>query len=135
MYWSWRYVYIVRIILEKLANLKTVNIVTQIFDRFVTDSGIRKSIGNIGLSWNFKMLQWINLNESFRPYYIHYEDFVKRFSKNSFQSFQRYTKKKPKSPILNEVALIDRWWENGLISFQDRKNENTPKFPSIKVWY
>ena len=50
MYWSLRYVYIVRIILEKLANVKTVNIVTQIFDRFVTDSGIRKSIGNIGLS-------------------------------------------------------------------------------------
>ena len=44
----------------------TVNVVTQFFDR-------------IGLSWNFKMLHWINLNESFRPYYIHYEDYVKRF--------------------------------------------------------
>ena len=21
------------------------------------------------------------------------------------------------------------------VSFQDRKNENTPKFPSIKIWY
>ena len=25
------------------------------------------------------LLQWGNLNESFRPYYIHYEDYVKRF--------------------------------------------------------
>ena len=36
----------------------------------------------------------INLNESFRPYYIHYEDYVKRFQKNSFESFARYTKKR-----------------------------------------
>ena len=26
----------------------------------------------IGFSWNFKALQWINLNESFRHFYIHY---------------------------------------------------------------
>ena len=36
-------------------------------------------IRRIGLSWNFKVLQWINLNESFRHYYTHYEDYVKRF--------------------------------------------------------
>ena len=36
-------------------------------------------VRRIGLSWNFKMLQWINPNESFRPYYIHYEHYVKRF--------------------------------------------------------
>ena len=37
-------------------------------------------VRRIGLSWNFfKMLQRINLNESSRPYYIHYEDYVKRF--------------------------------------------------------
>ena len=36
-------------------------------------------IRRIGLSWNFKVLRWINLNESFRHFYIHYEDYVRRF--------------------------------------------------------
>ena len=52
------------------------------------------------------MLQRINLNKSFRPYYINYEDYVKRFFKNSFESFQRYTKKGLKIQILSEVALL-----------------------------
>ena len=25
--------------------------------------------------------------------------------------------------------------KTGLLSFQDRKNESTPKFPIIKIWY
>ena len=39
--------------------------------------------------------------------------------------------KSAKVQILNEVALIQvvRKW----VSFQDRKNENTPKFPSLKI--
>ena len=68
----------------------------------------------IGLSWNFKVYQWINLNESFRHYYIHYGDCVKRFSKNSFESFQRYTKKRFKSKFCMKLHLY-RWWENGLV--------------------
>ena len=35
--------------------------------------------------------------------------------------------------ILNEVALILVLRKR--VSFQDRKNENTPKFPSIKISY
>ena len=35
--------------------------------------------------------------------------------------------------ILNEVAFIQVVTKR--VSFQDRKNENTPKFPSIKIWY
>ena len=38
-----------------------------------------------------------------------------------------------KGHILNEVALIQVVRKR--LSFQDRKNENTPKFPSIKLWY
>ena len=36
-----------------------------------------------------------------------------------------------KVQILNEVALIQVVRKR--VSFQDRKNENTPKFPSIKI--
>ena len=40
--------------------------------------------------------------------------------------------KKPlKVQILNEVALIQVVRKR--LSFQDRKNENTPKFPSIEI--
>ena len=53
--------------------------------------------------------------------------------KKSFESFQRYTKKALKVQILNEVALIQVVRKR--VSFQDRKNENTPKFPSIKIRY
>ena len=35
--------------------------------------------------------------------------------------------------ILNEVEL--RQVLRKRVSFQDRKNKNTPKFPSIKIWY
>ena len=76
------------------------------------------------------MLQLINQNDSFRPYYIHYEDYVKTFKKISSRHF-RDIQKALKVQVLNEVALIKvvRKW----VSFQDRKNENTPKFPSIKI--
>ena len=57
---------IVRIILENSHNVKTVNVVTQIFDRFV-----------------------------------------------GYRNYTRVVRKR--------------------VSFQDRKNENTPKFPSIEI--
>ena len=40
-------------------------------------------------------------------------------------------KKVQKVQILNEVSLIQV--ERKRVSFQDRKNENTPKFPTIKI--
>ena len=40
-------------------------------------------------------------------------------------------KKALKVQILNEVSLIQV--DRKRISFQDRKNENTPKFPGIKI--
>ena len=40
-------------------------------------------------------------------------------------------KKALKVQILNEVSLIQV--ERKRVTFQDRKNENTPKFPSIKI--
>ena len=38
-----------------------------------------------------------------------------------------------KVQILNEVAR--RQVVRKRVSFEDRKNENTPKFPSIEIWY
>ena len=40
-------------------------------------------------------------------------------------------KKALKVQILNEVSLIQV--ERKRVSFQDRKNEKTPKFPGIKI--
>ena len=62
---------------------------------------------------------------------MHYEDYVKRFKKNSLESFQIYTKKRQKSKFLMKLQL-DRWWGNGLV-FKIAKNENTPKFASIEI--
>ena len=45
------------------------NVVTRIF------------FGRVGFSWNFKVLQGINPNESFRHCYIHHEDYVMRVLK------------------------------------------------------
>ena len=42
-------------------------------------------------------------------------------------------KKALKVQISNEVALIQVVRRR--VSFQDPKNENTPKFPIIKIWY
>ena len=42
-------------------------------------------------------------------------------------------KKGQKVQILNEVAPIPRQVVRKRVSCQDRKNENTPKFPSIKI--
>ena len=49
----------------------------------------------LGFSWNFKVLKWINLNESFRHCYKHHEDYVMRFKKNSVEpnSFRDNTEK------------------------------------------
>ena len=51
----------------------------------------------------------------------------------SSRFMQRYKKKPLKVQILNEVAL--RQVVRKRVSFYDRKNENTSKFPSIKISY
>ena len=57
---------------------------------------------------------------------------MKIFLKNSFSRF-RDVQKSAKSQILNEVSLLQMVRKR--VSFQDRKEENTPKFPSIEIWY
>ena len=113
---------IVRIIFEKLAS-------RQCSECCIADFW---QVRRIGLSWNFKVLQWINLNESFRLYYIHYKGYVKRFSKIRSSRF-RDIQKARKVQVLNEVALIQVVRKR--VSLQDPKNANTPKFPRIKIWY
>ena len=77
------------------------------------------------------MLQWINPHESFRRYYIHYEDYAKRLRKFVRVVSEIY-KKALIVQILNEVAL--RQVARKRVSFQDRKNENTSKFPIISKY-
>ena len=55
---------------------------------------------------------------------------MKIFLKNSFSRF-RDVQKSAKSQILNEVSLLQMVRKR--VSFQDRKEENTPKFPSIEI--
>ena len=62
---------------------------------------------------------------------MHYEDYVKRFLKKIVRAVLEIYKKALKVQILNEVALIQVVRKR--VSFQDRKNENTPKFPSIEI--
>ena len=69
------------------------------------------------------------VNESFRPD-IHYEDYVKRLKKIVRVVSEIY-EKALKVQILNEVALIQLVRKR--VGFEDRKNENTPKFPSNKI--
>ena len=56
---------------------------------------------------------------------------------SDFKKFVRVVseiyKKALKVHILNEVALIEVVRKR--VSFEDRKNENAPKFPSIKISY
>ena len=52
------------------------------------------------------------------------------FKKNSFETFQRYSKIALKVQILNEIAL--RQVVRKRFSFQECKNENTPKFLALK---
>ena len=59
---------------------------------------------------------------------IMWRDF-KKIRSSRFRDIQ----KKLKVQILNEVAL--RQVVRKRASFQERKNENTRKFPSIKIWY
>ena len=60
---------------------------------------------------------------------IMWGDFKKKFVRVVSDIY----KKALKVQILNEVALIQVVRKR--VGFQDRKNENTPKFPSIKIWY
>ena len=75
------------------------------------------------------MLQFINLNESFRHYYIHYADYeiLKKFVRVVSEIF----KKALKVQILSEVALAQMVRKR--VSFKDRESEGTPKFPSIEI--
>ena len=65
----------------------------------------------------------INRYESFR-HFIHHEDYVMRFKKNSVEQFQRYTEKTLKIKIWSKVAL-------GQVV--TKKKEKTPKFPTIAL--
>ena len=63
---------------------------------------------------------------------------VRALASTSFPGFSPFVqviseiyKKALKVQILNEVALIQVLRKR--VSFQDRKNESTPKFPSIKI--
>ena len=58
----------------------------------------------------------------------------KDFQKKFVRVVSEIYKKGLKVQILNEVALI-QVVSRKRVSFQDRKNESTPKFPSIKIWY
>ena len=55
--------------------------------------------------------------------------FFKKIRSSRFRDIQESANIKVQ--ILNEVSLIQV--ERKRVSFQDRKNENTPKFPSIKI--
>ena len=56
---------------------------------------------------------------------------MRRDFKKFVRAVSEIYKKVLKVQILNEVALIQVVRKP--VSFQDRKNENTPKFPSIKI--
>ena len=59
---------------------------------------------------------------------IMWRDF-KKIRSSRFRNIQKALKVQ----ILNEVAL--RQVVRKRVSFQDRRNENTPKFPGIEIWY
>ena len=56
---------------------------------------------------------------------------MNRFKKKFVRVVSEIYKKVLKVQILNEVANIQVVRKR--VSFQDRKNESTPKFPSIKI--
>ena len=56
---------------------------------------------------------------------------MKRFKKKIVRVVSEIYKNELKVQILNEVALIQVVRKQ--VSFQDRKNENTPKFPGTKI--
>ena len=56
---------------------------------------------------------------------------MKRFLKKFVRVVSEIYKKTRKVQILNEVALVQVVRKR--VRFQDRMNESTPKFPSIKI--
>ena len=60
---------------------------------------------------------------------IMYRDLKKKNRSSRFRDIQ----KSAKSPNLEQVAL--RQVVRKRVSFRDRKNENTPKFPTIKILF
>ena len=94
-------------------------------------------VSRIGLSWNFKVLQWINLNESFCEALLYT---VWRLCGAILKKFVRIEKivseiykKALKVQVLNEVIL--RQVVRKRVSFKDTKIENTLKFPNFELWY
>ena len=63
--------------------------------------------------------------------------YIMKIMWTDFKKFVRVVsqvyKKALKVQVLSEVALTQVVRKR--FSFQDRKNENTPKCPSIKIWY
>ena len=59
-------------------------------------------------------------------FYIHYDDYVKRFLKKFVPAVSEIYKKALKVQILNEVALIQVVRKR--VSLHDRKNESTSKY-------
>ena len=60
---------------------------------------------------------------------IMYRDLKQKNRSSRFRDIQ----KSAKSPNLEQVAL--RQVVRKRVCFRDRKNENTPKFPTIKILY
>ena len=82
------------------------------------------------MSWKFKMLPW-QCQWKFQT--LLYT--LWRLCEEIWKKFVRLVseKKALKVQILNEVAL--RQVVSKRVSFQDRRNENAPKFPGVKIWY
>ena len=58
---------------------------------------------------------------------------MKRFFKKIVRAVSEIYKKTLRVQTLNEVALIQVVRKR--VNFQDRENENSPKFPSMKIGY
>ena len=123
MYWSRIYV-LSALIWKNKHNVKTVKAY------FWPD----RRIGWIGLSWNFKVLQWINLNESFWDLIIYNMKIMWRDFKRIRSSRFRNIQKSAKSSNFEWSCTYTGGQVRKRVSFQDRKNENTPKFPNIEIW-
>ena len=85
---------------------------------------------------NCQVVEWVDIfanpvfkNQGIYTLWSLCEEIIKKF----VQVVSEIYKKAQKVQMLNEVALIQVVRKR--VGFQDRKNENTSKFPSIKIWY
>ena len=109
---SWRYVQCA-LFWKNQHNVKTVNVVTQIFDRFV---------GQVCLEILRCCSESISMKVSDIIIQLLYEDDVMRFLKNSFESFRDIQK------ILNEVAFVQVVRKRA--NFQDSQERKYTNFIS-----